>query len=80
MIFRPITLRKTDDTVIEFLPECIQRISFKEENVILDYWEEPVAIQTTRFILKKEDYYYYHWRSFINQLTRMFDIKEINYE
>jgi len=76
MIFRNITLRTLKGDFIEFEPQQIQTLKFGSRKVTLDYWKEISDSSTTRIILRKKDYHYSHWRYFIDQLTRTFDIKE----
>jgi len=75
MKLRKITLRKENGEIIKFLPENIQNIIFEKDIVILQYWQEPNPIQTTKIILKKEDYYYPHWEYLILQLISIFEIE-----
>jgi len=77
MIFRDITLRKPDNGFITFEPENIQDITFKKDSVIIQYWRKPCPTVTVDVLLKKGDYNFTHWRYFINQLVRTFEIEEI---
>ncbi len=76
MTFRNITLRTLKGDFIEFQPQQIQTVKLKGERIILDYWKEIFDGSTTKIILRKKDYHYSHWRHFIEQLTRIFEIKE----
>lgn len=76
IIFRPITLRRTDDTIIKFYPEDIDKVILDKDIVTIYYFEDRhLDVNTKKCILKKENYYYLHWRYFINQLHTIFEIE-----
>lgn len=69
MKFRPITLTKEDETIIEIDPLRVLDIKGNSEKITLKlHGGDPIT-------LYKKDYYYSHWDYFINQLIRIFEFE-----
>ena len=76
MNFRPITLRKKDDTFIKFNPENIDNIIIDVYIIIIYYFEDEYFDSNPKeYILNKSDYNYTAWDYFKLQLNRIFEIE-----
>jgi len=66
---RKIILKLDDGSMFSWYPKDIKKIVFHEGWIIIneEYFE-------------KEDCNYRQWRRFINQLVRIFEIEEFDYE
>ncbi len=74
MRYNDISITDMKEDTLNFYPPAIQSVKITTEFITIEYWDDIVNAKTKTYLIQRENYFFPHWDSFINNLRRIFEL------